>query len=342
MAESAEVQAAVDRLAAILNLSVLVEDRRQRPVWWSTRGSVDQTRTSTILDRHVAPHAAAVVRQFRLDQTEGPVRTPAMPERGMWARWCVPARHEGRLAGYLWVLDPDGTVGEDRLALLSECAELAAEVLAVSATADVDRRRRRTELLDVLLAGRDEVAAAELARLEHLPHDVQVQVEVPARSGGWSLPSAMSAHVVRRRARAATSGRPVPLAELSVAAERARATVRALAAGARLTSATWDALGAWRLVVAAPADLAVADIDPAADVLRAQPRGDLLATARVVLDHGSDVTLAAALLHVHRTTLYYRLDRIRELTGVDLREGGLGTRLQLALWLDAYRRADVG
>jgi sugar diacid utilization regulator len=42
---------------------------------------------------------------------------------------------------------------------------------------------------------------------------------------------------------------------------------------------------------------------------------------------------------LHRTTLYYRLGRIAELTGVDLREGRSRTDLQLALWLDAYRRA---
>lgn len=342
MTDGADVQAAVDRLAAVLDLSVLVEDRRQRPVWWSTRGAVDRTRTSTILERHVAPEAAAVVRQFSLDRVEGPVRTPAMPERGMWARWCVPARYEGRLAGYLWVLDPEDTVAEDRLSLLTECADLAAEVLATAATAEVDRRRRRSELIDVLLAGRDDDAAAELARLEHLPHDVQVQVEAPVRGGGWTLPGSMSAHVVRRRPRAATSGRPVPLADLKVAAERARATVRALAAGAQLSPVTWDALGAWRLVVAAPGDLEVADVDPAAVVLRAHPRDDLLTTARVVLDRGGDVAAAAVALHVHRTTLYYRLDRIRDLTGVDLREGESGTRLQMALWLDAYRHADPG
>jgi DNA-binding PucR family transcriptional regulator len=61
-------------------------------------------------------------------------------------------------------------------------------------------------------------------------------------------------------------------------------------------------------------------------------------TARVVLDHGGDVTAAAAVLHLHRTTLYYRLDRIEELTGVDLRDGRARTDLQLALWLAAYRR----
>lgn len=342
MADSADVQAAVDRLGANLDLSVLVEDRRQRPVWWSTRGPVDQTRTSTILDRYVDPQAAEVVRQFHLDRAERPVRTPPMPERGMWARWCVPARHEGRLAGYLWVLDPDGKVTEDRLGPLIECADLAAAVLATSTSVDLDRRRRRDELIDVLLTGPDRDAAAELARLEHLPHDVRVQVDAPARAGGWSLPGSMSAHVVRRRARTATSGRPLPLTELKVAAERAQATVRAVAAGARLSPVSWDSLGGWHLVVAAPVDLSVADVHPAVDVLRAQPRDELLTTARVVLDHGGDVAAAAATLHVHRTTLYYRLDRIRDLTAVDLRQGETGTHLQLALWLDAYRRAGGG
>ena len=341
MSDGGDVQAAVDRLAAALDLSVLVEDRHQNPVWWSTRGVVDQTRTSSILNRYVGGPAADVIRQYGLDRAEGPVRTPPMPDREMWARWCVPARHEGRVAGYLWVLDPDDVVGEQRLPLLVECADLAAEVLATSATADVERRRRRDELVDILLSRSDPEAAAELARLEHLPHDALVQVEAPGRSGGWSLPGSMSAHVVRRRPRAATSGGPLPLADLKLAAERARATVRAVAAGARLSPVSWDALGAWHLVVASPPDLPVGRIHPAADVLRSQLRDDLLRTARAVLDHGGDVATAADALHVHRTTLYYRLDRIRDLTGVDLRQGEAGIHLQLALWLDAYRRADT-
>jgi sugar diacid utilization regulator len=101
---------------------------------------------------------------------------------------------------------------------------------------------------------------------------------------------------------------------------------------------SWDALGAWRLVVDAPADVTVAQLHPAAKTLAALPRDDLLTTARTVLDLG-DVTAAAEQLHLHRTTLYYRLDRIAELTGVDVRDGRTRTDLQLALWLDAYRRA---
>lgn len=83
MPSRADVQAAVDQLSTALGLSLLVEDRaRQLPVWWNTQGEVDRVRRSTILDRHVDPSVAAVIRQFRLDRATAPVRTPAMPERG--------------------------------------------------------------------------------------------------------------------------------------------------------------------------------------------------------------------------------------------------------------------
>jgi hypothetical protein len=337
--ESADVQAAVDRLASAVGQSVLVEDVRQRPVWWSTTGAVDGTRRRTILDRRVDPQAAVVVKKFRLAKAEAPVRTPAIPEAEMWARWCMPVRQEGHLLGYLWVLDPDGTVDESDLAALVDCAELAAEVMAKTGKSAEQIRRRRDEFVDRLLRGPDQAAARGLARLEHVPHDVRVQVEAPARAGGWPLPDGMSAHVVGRRARAATSGTPVSLVDLGEAVRRAAATRRAVAAGAQLDPATWDGLGAWRLVVEAPESLSVGEVHPGADVLAGQPRRGLMTTARVVLDHGGDVAAAAQSLHVHRTTLYYRVDRILELTGVDLRDGSRRTDLQLALWLAAYRQA---
>ena len=90
------------------------------------------------------------------------------------------------------------------------------------------------------------------------------------------------------------------------------------------------------LVVRQPAS---ASVHPAAETLAALPRADLMSTARTVLDLGGDVTTAAERLHLHRTTLYYRLDRITELTGVDLRDGRSRTDLQIALWLAAYRAA---
>jgi hypothetical protein len=178
----------------------------------------------------------------------------------------------------------------------------------------------------------------ELITVERLRVKARVQVDSGGRRGGWPLPGGLRAHIAGDRPRAATSGAPLPLVELAEAVRRAQATLAAVRAGAQLDPVSWDALGAWRLVVDAPADVTVTQLHPAAKTLAALPRDDLLTTARTVLDVG-DVTAAAERLHLHRTTLYYRLDRIAELTGVDVRDGRTRTDLQLALWLDAYRRA---
>lgn len=142
----APVQDAVDRAAAQLGLSLLIEDLRQHPVWWCTVGPVDPVRTRTVLDRTVGPDAADVVREFGLRQATVPVRTPAMPERGMWARWAVPVRHDGAPLGLLWVLDPDGVVTDRDLVELTELATLAAEELHVHRTTLYYRLDRIKEL----------------------------------------------------------------------------------------------------------------------------------------------------------------------------------------------------
>ena len=256
----------------------------------------------------------------------------------MWARWCMPLRADGELLGLLWVLDPDDRVSSDELPAIVECAARAADVLARAEVSRRDVARRRNQLVRVLLQGPDRAAAAELIRVERLRVEASVQVDAGGRRGGWPLPGGLRAYVAGDRPRAATSGAPLPLVDLAEAVRRALATLTAVRAGAQLDPVSWDALGAWRLVVDAPSDLTVAQLHPAAETLASLPRDDLLTTARTVLDLG-DVTAAAERLHLHRTTLYYRLDRIAELTGVDLREGRSRTDLQLALWLDAYRRA---
>ena len=341
MTEPVDMQATVDRLAVAIGHSVLIEDIDQYPVWWSTVGAVDRTRMRTILNRHVDPAAAAVIARFNLAEAVGPVRTPTMPDAGMWARWCVPIRHKHQLLGFVWVLDPDRTVAEDHLPMLVECAELAAEMMAHAQQAAENTTRRRDELIDRLLAGPDPDAARALARLEGLPSGTRMQVNAPASAGGWLLPNSMSAHVADTPAQSAMSGTPLPLAELGEAVRRATATRRAIAAGARIDPASWDGLGAWRLIVEAPESLSPSTIHPGAAVLAQQSNTTLMTTARVILDLGGDIAAAAKALHVHRTTLYYRIDRILELTGVNLRTGPARTDLQLALWLVAYRRATV-
>src|SRR3954452_19870523 len=283
MTTADDVQIAVDALADSLGRSVLIEDVAQHPVWWSTRGKVDPTRMKTILHREVAPGAAAVVDTFRLAKATAPVRTPAMPEVDMWSRWCMPVRHEGKLRGYLWVLDPEETLHEDELQGLVDCAHLAGSVL--TATLDSAERIRliRDELLARLVAGPDQDAVPELARLQPVPHDAEIQVEAPAAAGGWTLGGDLSVHVTGTRRRLATSGAPLPLVELGEAVRRAVATRRVLRAGAKSHPPTWDNLGAWRLIADPPESVTVEAIHPAVPLLAEHGKSDLLTTARVVV-----------------------------------------------------------
>lgn len=336
---SAEVQAAVDRLGTSLGRAVLVEDVLHRPLWWSAQGEVDGTRMRTILQREVRPAAAAVVARLGLARAEGPVRTPAMPEAEMLPRWCVPLRVGRDLFGYLWVIDPDETVTEAELPQIVACADLAATTLADERITGAKRDRRRAALLARLAANPEADAARELIRLEDLDPGVTVVVYAPGRAGGWELANGMSVHLGPSPRTPATSGPPVPLAQLHAAVRRAQVTAQALRAGANLPQPTWDSLGSWHLIASAGNDVTVADVHPAAEVLAAQDRPDLMITARALLDHGGDVAGAAEELHIHRTTLYYRLERIEALTGVNLKAGPGRDDLHMALRLAAFRLA---
>jgi hypothetical protein len=336
---SASVQDAVDRLGAALGEAVLIEDAQHRPLWWSRQGTVDPTRMRTILQREVNPEASAVVARLGLARATGPVRVPAVPEAEMLARWCLPIRAGRDMLGYLWVLDPDETVLEADLPALIECAEIAAANIAQQRSGDGGRDHRRAALLAQLAAGEDLEAARELIRLEELDPSVTVVVSSPSRAGGWGLPGSMSVHLATSEQPPATSGPPLPLTELHLAVARARVVVRALRAGAELKRPTWDALGSWHLIVNAPEDLAVADIHPGAQALAALERSDLLLTARALLDAGGDVARTAEQLHIHRTTLYYRIERIEAVTGVQLKTGVDRDDLHIALRLWAYRAA---
>jgi hypothetical protein len=336
---ASDIQAAVDELASGLGLSVLVEDGRHQPLWWSVQNAVDGTRMRTILQRTVDPAAVAMVRRLKLAQATVPVHTPAVPEAEMLPRWCVPMHHGSRLLGYLWVLDADGIVTEADLAQITECAQRAAAYLSHTAEQADDRARQRDALLQRLEQGPDSIALRDLIGLERLDPDPVVAVDAPDRTGGWVRPGNVSVHIVAPTHVGATSGRPLPLLDLRTAIQRAVTTRRVIAAGALLASPTWDDLGAWHLIVDAPPEVNPADLHPGADTLAALPRTDLIDTARTVLELGGDVTRAAADLHIHRTTLYYRLDRIATLTGVDLRTSPDRLDLHMALRLAAYRRA---
>ena len=129
-------------------------------------------------------------------------------------------------------------------------------------------------------------------------------------------------------------------ADVPRAFEEAR---RALAVARRLGGmhrvAYFGTLGAYRVLAATdPAELAGFRAETLGALLSADERGsaDLLRTLEAYLACGGSPQETAQRLHTHRNTVLYRLQRIGELLGTDVR----APEVQFTLWL-ALRAAEV-
>ncbi|MEI7034860.1 helix-turn-helix domain-containing protein [Streptomyces pratensis] len=121
------------------------------------------------------------------------------------------------------------------------------------------------------------------------------------------------------------------LDELTASWREATAAARAARAEPRFGPvARWSAIGPYRLLTALPRPADTAR-DPAVASLLAPPHRDLARTAEVFLDCAGQASRTAATLGVHRQTLYYRLSRIQQITGLDLNDGEDRLLLHMAL-----------
>jgi len=105
--------------------------------------------------------------------------------------------------------------------------------------------------------------------------------------------------------------------------------------GAR--SVAWAELGPYRLIGQLPETVLAAESLPLGlfNLLRSDNSANLVETAERFLDCAGDKQRTARELGIHRTTLYYRLDRIEAVTGMDLAAGV--DRLLLHLAVKLYR-----
>ncbi|MGY1497335.1 PucR family transcriptional regulator [Streptomyces sp. QTS52] len=134
----------------------------------------------------------------------------------------------------------------------------------------------------------------------------------------------------REGAVAAGVGAPrTGLAGLGAGWQEASAAARAALAEPHLGPvAEWGAIGPYRLLTALPPDTAQ---DPAVRTLLAPAHQELARTAEVYLDRAGQAGRTAAELGIHRQTLYYRLSRVEQLTGLDLDDGEDRLLLHMAL-----------
>jgi sugar diacid utilization regulator len=96
--------------------------------------------------------------------------------------------------------------------------------------------------------------------------------------------------------------------------------------------AVWPELGVHRLLACGP-ERALADavLDPAVRRLLDHGDQDLTHTAMVYLEAAGNVQETAAVLNVHRQTVYYRVQRIEQVTGLTLTRGDHRLVLHLGL-----------
>jgi PucR C-terminal helix-turn-helix domain len=144
------------------------------------------------------------------------------------------------------------------------------------------------------------------------------------------------------------SGSRLPLPQAAQAFRDARLACALAAAGAGPAGGAldWTAAGSWRAVALlgdsfadAPAELD-ALVHPGIAALLAEGRDDLIQTLETYLSCGGDARRAADTMHLHRSTLYYRLEKITQAFGddvIDLTDGEVRFDLMLSIRLARLR-----
>lgn len=302
-----------EEMARLTDAPCTLEDPEFRLIAFSdhrTDDAVDSIRQRSILQRHSDADVRAWFRGQGIEDSDGPLRTPADAELGIVARLCVPARHLGRVQGYFWLLDPDGRIDPGTWPEAGRIAESAAHLLNVAER----RQARRDALFRELVEGGRLAAresAADLADAAGLDlHEPLACVLVdrpeladqvasrPARSGVvWARTGDAVAAVVRARLVADATG-----ATGATDATGTDALLTALGIGRRL-----DSLDSVTRAAVGPV---VPDIDSLATtfrgarvglrVARTRPPGDVVTWASLgplaLLGVARDDDLAAAVV----------------------------------------------
>lgn len=147
-----DLQRIVDGLGRTTRRAVAVTDARGRILAYSSHeGEVDEVRRASILTRQTPAASLAWSRSHGIESSEQPVRIPGNDELGMAPRLCAPVRHDGKLLGYLWLVEDEG-LPDVVLPAVEVAADSAAVALHREQLLEVIERGHERELLRDLLS----------------------------------------------------------------------------------------------------------------------------------------------------------------------------------------------
>lgn len=366
-----QLQDTVDEAARVSACPVTLEDREFNLVAFCSHSRAgDAVRQDSIMTRRSTPQVRRYFESFGIARAAAPVRIPPDPERGLLGRICIPVRWQSVTYGYLWLLEDGAAIPQALLAELTATAgrvgvemarrsrlrdDLSWKVGDLLSTYPETRARAAEEIAESwALTPRTPVAAvcveAAAAALNawRLPRTVLVGAGqhastfiVPLEPGHdldaarMVTRTALGALTASVHAVAGIGGAVGSLADARDSWLQARIAARVAASrGTEHLILEWPQLGVHRLL-GAGTDAALRDALSVPGVRRLIDEGgaELVHTAAVYLDEAGSAQRTAAALGIHRQTLYHRLGRIEQLSGLSLGSGRDRLQLHLALTL---------
>ena len=399
------LQAIVDSLGRRLSRPVALDDHRMDLLAYNSHfGRVDEVRATSILHRRASSRVIGWVNNQGIRTAVGPVRIPANPQLGMTSRVCAPVRFQGKLLGFLWLIEDDQCLTDQDLEEVQAAADAAAEALQLAKVLDELQHARERELLRDLLSHQADVrrhAAEELVEGNLIvPTDAAVSIVVRLRSVDHpitnidrltirgaldqvrhSLSPRHTLHLVRPDHGLLVCALEDPVLRVGGTQGLAQRLLEAVQANLRASHhevligvgdvqselsdiaqsyeqaclatrvaeivssfapiATWSELGVYRVLLQFPIDQGQASVlyAPLLTLINEVSSSELLVTLEAYLDLAGSAKRTASKLRLHRATLYYRLRKVEEITGVDLEDGN--DRLALHLSLKLARLAGI-
>jgi len=156
--EAEDLQEIANTLTELIGKPVTIEDAEFRLLAYTDTGGLkDSVRAETIRQTRTPERVLRTLESLgilkRMQETNGPLRIPPIPEAGMEGRVVCPIRTARETLGYVWILEGVQPISELDMQAAEEIATVAAlHILRQQAVAYVENRIRHT-FVDALIRG---------------------------------------------------------------------------------------------------------------------------------------------------------------------------------------------